>query len=74
MESQISKRDGLTFEAEGILGNLSDEGFDDEINCLYSEAYADLKIKQGDKKEALPYLETAISLEKTINSVPDSAL
>jgi tetratricopeptide (TPR) repeat protein len=53
-----------TFEAEGILGNLSDEGFDDEINCLYSEAYADLKIKQGEEKEALPYLETAISLEK----------
>lgn len=52
------------YEADEILSNLSDEHFTPEINCLYSGAYADLKIKQYELKEALPFLETAISLEK----------
>lgn len=53
-----------TYEAEGLLENMSDEAFNDKINNIYSAAYADLKIKNGELKEALPYLYTAIELEK----------
>lgn len=53
-----------TYEAEGTLENMSDEAFTPSINNLYSAAYADLKIKNGDLAEALPYLYTAIETEK----------
>ena len=53
-----------TYEAEGTLENLSDEAFTPSINGFYSAAYADLKIKNGELAEALPYLYTAIENEK----------
>lgn len=53
-----------TYESEGILDNMSDEAFNDKINNIYSAAYADLKIKNGDLEGALPHLYTAIELEK----------
>lgn len=53
-----------TYEAEGTLENMSDEAFTPSINGFYSAAYADLKIKNGELAEALPYLYTAIDAEK----------
>lgn len=53
-----------TYEAEGTLENLSDEAFTPSINGFYSATYADLKIKNGELAEALPYLYTAIENEK----------
>ncbi|MDR1730246.1 MAG: tetratricopeptide repeat protein [Prevotellaceae bacterium] len=58
------KEMGWTYEANDILKKISDDKFTDRLNSLYAGAWADLLIREGNLKEALPYLETAISLEK----------
>jgi len=58
------KEMGWTYEAHDILKKVSDDKFTDRLSSLYAGAWADLLIREGNLKEALPYLETAISLEK----------
>lgn len=53
-----------TYEAEGVLDNMDVESFNDKLSCFYSVAYADIKIAKGEKKDAIPYLMSAIELEK----------
>lgn len=52
------------YEADDMLEKVSDEAFNDKLNNLYSGAYADLLIDQGEYKEALPHLLAAIETEK----------
>ena len=52
------------YEANDQFKKVSDDKFTKKQNRLYAGANADLLIKEGSLKEALPYLETAISLEK----------
>ncbi len=59
------KEMGWTYEAHDVLKKISDDKFTDRLNSLYAGAWADLLIKDGNLEEALPYLETAISLEKS---------
>ena len=59
------KEMGWTYEAHDVLKKISDDKFTKRLNSLYAGAWADLLIKDGNLKEALPYLETAISLEKS---------
>ena len=58
------KEMGWTYEAHDLLKKVSDDKFTNNLNKLYAGAWADLLIKEGELKEALPYLETTISLEK----------
>jgi len=58
------KEMGWLYEADDLLKKVSDDKFTNKQNRLYAGACADLLIKEGHIKEALPYLETAISLEK----------
>jgi len=63
-KARCFKELGWTYEATDLLKRVSDDKFTNKQNRLYAGAYADLLIKEGALKEALPYLETAISLEK----------
>ena len=58
------KEMGWLYEADDLMKRVSDDRFTSKQNLLYAGAYADLLIRQGELKAALPYLETAISLEK----------
>jgi tetratricopeptide (TPR) repeat protein len=64
-KARCFKEMGWTYEATDLLKRVSDDKFTNKQNRLYAGAYADLLIREGHLKEALPYLETAISLEKS---------
>ena len=53
-----------TYEAESVMENIDDEMLSEDNFCLYSAAYADLKIKEKEEGDALKHLKTAIELEK----------
>ena len=63
-KARCFKEMGWTYEANDLLKKVSDDKFTNKLNSLYAGTWADLLIKEGELKEALPYLETAISLEK----------
>ena len=57
------KEMGWLYEADDQLKKVSDDKFTKKQNRLYAGAQADLQIKEGNLKEALTHLESAISVE-----------
>jgi len=63
MARAYSELDWL-YEAEDVLKKIKKEHIAPQNNGLYASAWADLLIKQNEYKQAIPYLKTAIEVEK----------
>lgn len=54
---------GWTYEAEDILQKINNDGLPAKLNSWFSTVNADFLILNGEYKQAIPYLQTAIKAE-----------
>ena len=52
------------YEAEEVLGKINENDVSDDLNGLFAATKADLLLKQGRTKEAIPFLKIALDKEK----------
>ena len=51
------------YEAEDVLQKINNDGLPSKLNNWFSTVNADFLIRNGEYKQAIPYLQTAIKAE-----------
>ena len=54
---------GWMYEAEDVLQKINNDGLPSKLNNWFSTVNADFLIRNGEYKQAIPYLQTAIKAE-----------